>query len=602
MERSEQVIRAAIYARKSTEQRVAEESKSVKRQVENATAFASKKGWTVAPEHIYVDDGISGAEFAKRPAFMRLIGALDPRAPFRVLVVSEQKSLGRESYETGRYIKELAEAGVEIFEYVHGKSLTPKNAMDKIVGALLGFTDEKDIEDSSERVTEAHTKLHKGGHVTGGRVFGYRNVDVFNGTDPHGRPLRSHVDREIDKQEAAVVRRIFEFYDSGLGLKVIAKRLTAEGAPTPKPPQRKDGLTPLGGWAPSTVRSVLTRELYRGVSVWGKTKKKNSWGKLAPHSRPESEWQRTTVEPLRIIDESIWRRVQSRRREAEGRALRFAGGRMSGRPPKYAVQNLLAGLATCGVCGGGMVVEWSNNKKGRYAYYMCHRRRHHGSSCTNGLRMSVTEVNEAVLQAIEQHALTPEAVEQVILLTERDDAREQQADLQREWKTVEKRIARLVAAVETAGDVTSLAAKLRELEARRTAIEAELRGLHPVPRLAPTIIENRLAEWRRLLRQSTTQSRAVLQRVLHGRITFTPASIGHPAGTGYTFEAPTRFDKLFSGIAVERPAFIERSNRGAEHLGSEDTFDGDYGRLIEQAMAGNGWRALQDSNLRPPGS
>ncbi len=138
------------------------------------------------------------------------------------------------------------------------------------------------------------------------------------------------------------------------------------------------------------------------------------------------------------------------------------------------------------------------------------------------------------------------------------------------------RIARLVVAVETAGDVTSLAVKLRELEARHAAIADQLRGLRPVPRLAPEVIENRLAEWRRLLRQSTTQGRAVLQRVLRGRIVFTPK------GDGYTFDAPTRFDKLFSGIVVERPKFVKPGNRGAEHIGPDDTFDGDYGRLLEQ--------------------
>ena len=91
------------------------------------------------------------------------------------------------------------------------------------------------------------------------------------------------------------------------------------------------------------------------------------------------------------------------------------------------------------------------------------------------------------------------------------------------------------------------------------------------------MIANRLAEWRRLLRGSTTQARAVVQRIVVGRIVFTPS------GNGYTFEAPTRFDKLFSGIAVERPKFIEYSNRGAEHIGPEDTFEGDYGRLLERA-------------------
>ena len=86
-----------------------------------------------------------------------------------------------------------------------------------------------------------------------------------------------------------------------------------------------------------------------------------------------------------------------------------------------------------------------------------------------------------------------------------------------------KRIARLVAAIETGGDAASLVAKLRELEARQRAIANEMASLRPVPRLAPAVIENRLAEWRRLLRQSTTQGRTVLQRILRGRMTFTPA-------------------------------------------------------------------------------
>ena len=99
-----------------------------------------------------------------------------------------------------------------------------------------------------------------------------------------------------------------------------------------------------------------------------------------------------------------------------------------------------------------------------------------------------------------------------------------------------------------------------------------------MPRLAPKVVEDRLAEWRRLLRQSTTQGRAVLQRVLCGRITFTPKDAGY--GAGYEFEAPTRFDKLFAGVVCERPAYIKDSTEGKEHIGPEDTFDGDYGRLL----------------------
>ena len=63
---------AAIYVRKSTEQTgTAEEAKSVTRQIDHARAYAATKGWTVAEAHVYVDDGISGAEFAKRPGLVR---------------------------------------------------------------------------------------------------------------------------------------------------------------------------------------------------------------------------------------------------------------------------------------------------------------------------------------------------------------------------------------------------------------------------------------------------------------------------------------------------------------------------------------------------
>ena len=91
-------MNAAIYARKSTEQMgVADEQKSVTRQVEHAHQYAQRKGWAVAEEHVYSDDGISRAEFTNRPGFLRLMNALKPRPAFQVLIRSEESRLGREA-------------------------------------------------------------------------------------------------------------------------------------------------------------------------------------------------------------------------------------------------------------------------------------------------------------------------------------------------------------------------------------------------------------------------------------------------------------------------------------------------------------------------
>jgi DNA invertase Pin-like site-specific DNA recombinase len=285
-----------------------------------------------------------------------------------VLIVSEQKSIAREAFETNFAIKQLAQAGVEIFEYMHGLSLTPKNYMDKMMSSFRAGADEAHREQTSRRTHESHTRSAKAGHVVGGRVFGYRNQDVFNGIDMHGRPLKSHVDRVIEPTEAAVVRRIFALYDEGEGLKRIAMQLNSEGAAFPKPFVRKDStkVLPQPGWSPSTVRSILMRELYRGVIVWNKSRKRLvAWGEIDQQPRPQSEWLRIPAEHLRIVDEALWARVQSRRQGAETLVARLAGGRLAGRPPKTPTNNLLAGLATCAQCGGGLVVETSPRKRGR---------------------------------------------------------------------------------------------------------------------------------------------------------------------------------------------------------------------------------------------
>ena len=94
------------------------------------------------------------------------------------------------------------------------------------------------------------------------------------------------------------------------------------------------------------------------------------------------------------------------------------------------------------------------------------------------------------------------------------------------------------------------------------------------------MIEDRLGEWRRLLRASPTQARAVLQRILAERIVFKP----NPEHTGYTFEAKTRFSGLFVGIGAPAPVFLNEGDaRGTEHIGLEDTHDVDYGKLLEKA-------------------
>src|SRR5215470_18728599 len=189
----------AIYARKSTEQNgVGDDEKSVTRQIEHAKLYAARKGWFVEDNHVYVDDGISGAEFVKRPGFIRLMNALSPRPPFQVLVMSEESRLGREQIETAYALKQITDAGVRVFFYLEDRERTLDNAMDKVMLSLTNFAAEMEREKAVQRTRDAMRRKAKALYVAGGAVYGYTNLDVLSSEPgPDGRPKRLHVVRRI---------------------------------------------------------------------------------------------------------------------------------------------------------------------------------------------------------------------------------------------------------------------------------------------------------------------------------------------------------------------------------------------------------------------
>ena len=196
-------MKAAIYARKSTDQTgVAEEQKSVTRQIEHARAYAVRKGWTVADEHVYVDDGISGAEFANRPGFLRLMNSLKPRPPFQALVMSEESRLGREAIETAYALKQLVTTGVRVFFYLEDRERTLNSPLEKAMLSLQTMADEMERDKARMRVTDAMVRKARAGHCCGGRVFGYDNVEILDATGK-----RSHPERAVNASEAAIVCR-----------------------------------------------------------------------------------------------------------------------------------------------------------------------------------------------------------------------------------------------------------------------------------------------------------------------------------------------------------------------------------------------------------
>jgi site-specific DNA recombinase len=351
---------AAIYARKTTDQSaIADEAKSVTRQIAHATAYATRKGWTVPEACIFVDDGISGAEFANRPGFVRLMAALKPRPPFQVLIMSEESRLGREAIETAYALKQLITGGVRVFFYLEDRERTFDSPTDKLLMSVTAFADELERQKAGLRVYDAMRRKAAAGQVTGGRVFGYDNLEVLGANGE-----RSHVERRINEAEAAVIRRMFELCAAGAGLTRITKTLNAEGVPAPRPQLGRPH-----AWATSSVRAVLRRPLYKGEVVWNRTRKRDRWGQHRQHARPEAEWMRTPAPALRIVSEDLWARAHA---ELAGRAKRSTraaavatGHRGTCSPGSRAARSAAAGsLRTRGSTGSGSCSSMAARRSG----------------------------------------------------------------------------------------------------------------------------------------------------------------------------------------------------------------------------------------------
>src|SRR5262245_2078839 len=206
------------------------------------------------------------------------MNALKPRPPFQVLVMSEVSRLGREQIETAYALKQLSSAGVRCFSYLEDREMLMESATDKFLLSAVTFAADLEREKGRQRTYDAMIRKAKAGHVTGGACFGYDNIDVLG---PDGK--RSHVNRRINEREAAVIRRMFELCANGTGYTRIAKTLNAEKAPAPRPQQNRPA-----GWAPTSVRDVLHRPIYRGEVVWNQTRKRDRWGQHRQAPRPDA--------------------------------------------------------------------------------------------------------------------------------------------------------------------------------------------------------------------------------------------------------------------------------------------------------------------------
>jgi Resolvase, N terminal domain/Recombinase len=213
-------------------------------------------------------------------------------------------------------LKQITDAGVRVFFYLEDRERTLDDPMQKMMLSLTNFAAEMERERARQRTYDAMVRKAKAGQVTGGVVCGYTNREVLGPIGVDGTRKRQYVTREINEEEAPVVRHVFEMCAAGMGLTRIAKVLNDDGI---RPP----GADRMGGRRRASARCSIV--IYTEAELSGTRARRHT------EAEPRSKW--------RVPPASGWSLMYPRCESSlnpcgpSSRRRLPSGGRLSGAAP-----------------------------------------------------------------------------------------------------------------------------------------------------------------------------------------------------------------------------------------------------------------------------
>lgn len=263
-ERMAKDVRAALYSRVSSEEQ-AQEGYSLEGQAERLRSYASARGWKVAD--LYVDAGMTATN-TKRDAYQKMIAELDN---WDVLVVLKMDRIHRNARNFLEMMELLAKREKEFVSMT--ESLDTGTAMGRFVMSILSQIAQLESEQIGERTRFGlTTKAKTGDYSLGQRApYGYRWSE--------GNPKFGRGTWILIKEEAKIVKEIFDLASRGKGVPTISKRLrwcTCKPRQVIRYYTKKDGsikryLYNENRWdcaGCARIRYILNNPAYCGYFVW----------------------------------------------------------------------------------------------------------------------------------------------------------------------------------------------------------------------------------------------------------------------------------------------------------------------------------------------
>jgi len=469
----------AAYIRVSTEEQ-AKEGYSIPAQKERLDAFAKSQGWTII--EYYIEEGQSAKDL-NRPEIQRLISDIQSNSGIQVVLVYRLDRLTRSVVDLHKLL--------EIFEKnkVAFRSATEvydtTTAIGRLFITLVAALAQWERENLAERVRMGMAQMASQGRRPGtAKPYGYNYIN--------GQLV-------INPSEAAVVRKIYDLYSRGRGVRQIIKWLNNPEHPIPS----KTGKP----WSDTTVSYILTNPLYIGKFAWGREDYRRNKGSLKP-VQPEILFQGSHEA---IVDEETWQAVQEKLKRRKKMAPRHATGNYP-----------LTGILKCGICGGTLNGCYSTQinlqGKRRVRWYKCSRR-DHKQTCTLPFLRAET-VEEQILDMLEQMAdieTLQELAKKELDATEKSDCRQEETQLKAELKDITARKKKWFDAYESGViDLTDLRDRMKTIADRESFIRDRLAEIETEERPTWTVEERlkKIKNFRWLWDKATPEERKELAHEL----------------------------------------------------------------------------------------
>jgi site-specific DNA recombinase len=342
-------MKAAIYARVSTDEQGRDQT--IDSQLDALRRWASAHGHELEEEHVYIDEGYSGARL-DRPALDRLRDAAR-EGEFDVVGVFCPDRLARRYADQVLLLEGLRKAACAV-EFIERPIADDPH--DQLLLQIEGAIAEYERAVLAERFRRGELQKARAGQWVGGRApYGYRYVPKRDGVPGH---------LVVDDAEAEVVRMLYRWLiDERTTVRQILKRL-ADGPWRPRDGKRL--------WSNSVVHRVLSDAVYTGTAHTNRNvlvppRKPRSTGPRAGlptcrKPRPREEWIPVPVPA--IIDEETHQHAVDQL--ARNSVLSFRNNTRN--------DYLLRCLLTCRTCGLSMFGVTTSGVGGRrvHRYYMWH--------------------------------------------------------------------------------------------------------------------------------------------------------------------------------------------------------------------------------------